>query len=211
MKKLLPLLIIPFLFFGQEWEQTLGAESFDAGYSVQQTSDGGYIIVGETESFGVEGDVYLIKVDAFGTEQWSRTFGGTLLDWGYSVQQTSDGGYILTGGKKIDMGGNTDVYLIKTDGNGMELWSQTFGGELWDAGRSVQQTSDGGYIITGAKNDGFGGNDVYLIKTCGAKNIEELRNAKFIKITNAGVNESHPHNVTITKEAPNYSRDFRLN
>ena len=150
----------------EQWSQTFGGSNYDSGESVQQTSDGGYIIAGHTYSFGAgEYDVYLIKTDAAGTEQWSQTFGGSNYDYGESVQQTSDGGYIIAGHTDSFGAGNGDVYLIKTDAAGTEHWSQTFGGGGYEYSRSVQQTSDGGYIIAGQTNSyGAGSYDVWLIR-----------------------------------------------
>ena len=159
---------------GQEqWSQTFGGLYDDRGTSVQQTTDGGYIVTGITHSFGNgESDVWLIKTDVNGTEQWNQTFGDVDYDVGESVQQTSDGGYIITGWTNSFGNGQQDVWLIKTDENGTEQWNQTFGGINDDWGFSVQQTSDGGYIITGGGDSFTNGYDnVYMIKTDDQGNI----------------------------------------
>lgn len=148
------------------WNWRFGGSEYDFGTSVEQTSDGGYIVGGYTSSFGAGNrDVWLIKTDANGNETWSQTYGGSAGDTGESVIQTSDGGYIIIG-KTLSYGaGEEDVWLIKTDSNGNEIWNRTFGGSDTDIGESVYQTSDGGYIIA-AYTRSFGGksSDVWLIK-----------------------------------------------
>jgi hypothetical protein len=148
------------------FESTYGGVSSDRGYSVQETSDGGYIIAGSTVSFGAGGqDFYLIKTDSLGDTLWTRTFGGSFDEISRSVQQTSKGGYIITGYTRSFGAGLDDVYLINTNPLGDTLWSTTFGGTSLDYGYSVQETSDGGYIITGSTlSFGAGGEDIYLIK-----------------------------------------------
>ena len=148
------------------WEKTFGGIRDDRGHSVQQTSDGGFILLGWTESFDArEADVWLIKTDASGNIEWDRTFGGSDRDKGSSVQQTSDGGFILVGDTRSFGAGWSDVWLIKTDADGNKLWDRTFGGSSYDYGSSVQQTSDGGFILVGTRSFGAGWGDVWLIKT----------------------------------------------
>jgi hypothetical protein len=150
----------------RSWIKTFGGPNDDLAGSVQQTSDGGYIIAGNTYSYGAGGsDVYLIKTDANGNKLWERTFGGINDDYGESVQQTSDGGYIIAGYTYSYGAGGSDVYLIKTDANGNKLWESTFGGINDDYGESVQQTSDSGYIISGIYGYSSSDADLYLIKT----------------------------------------------
>jgi len=136
------------------WTMVYGGSNVDRGYSVRQTSDGGYIIVGETWSFGAGFiDVFLIKTDVNGDTLWTRTYGGTDVDRGYSVQQTSDGGYIIVGETWSFVPDRNDVWLIKTDANGDTLWTKTYGDLNDDVGYSVQQTCDEGYIIAGYTRD----------------------------------------------------------
>jgi hypothetical protein len=154
----------------EEWSKYFGGIGSDGGNSIQITNDGGYVIIGETSSFGNgDSDVWLIKTNSQGQEEWNKTFGET----GYSVQQTSDGGYIITGQTKSFGNGDSDVWLIKTNSEGVEEWNKTFGGGESETGYSVQQTSDGGYILTGITNSyGKGKQDLYLIKT-NSEGVEE--------------------------------------
>jgi parallel beta-helix repeat protein len=158
----------------EEWNRTFGGPSADYGSSVQQTPEGGYIIAGETASFGAgEGDVWLLKVAANGTEEWNRTFGGSSYDSGRSVQQTIDGGYIVAGLTESFAAGQGDVWLLKVAANGTEEWNRTFGGPSYDYGSSVQLTTDGGYIIASSTASfGAGSWDVWLLKVA-ANGTEE--------------------------------------
>jgi hypothetical protein len=128
------------------WTKTFGE---GVGNSVQQTTDGGYIVAGEKDW-----DVLLIKTDALGDTLWTKTIEGRRYDRANSIQQTVDGGYIVVGTTR-PFAGNDDVWLIKTNALGDTLWTKTFGG---GGGNSVQQTADGGYIVAG-------GSDHWLIKT----------------------------------------------
>jgi len=156
-----------------QWAKTYGGTSYERAFSVQQTSDGGYIVAGYTWSFGAGfSDLFLIKTDASGNLQWAKTYGGTGIDSTISVQQTSDGGYIVAGWTDSFGAGSWDILLIKTDANGNVQWAKTYGGTDWDFAYSVQQTSDGGYIVAGITYSfGAGGSDFFLIKTDANGNI----------------------------------------
>ncbi|MDD5530999.1 MAG: T9SS type A sorting domain-containing protein [bacterium] len=159
------------------WTRVFGGSNWEYGNCVQQTSDSGYIIAGETKSFGAgAGDLWVIKVDKMGDSLWAQLLGGTSEDGAYSVKQTRDGGYIVAGGTKSYGAGNADVWLLKINSLGDTLWTKTFGGTAWESGWSVQQVTDGGYIISGATTSyGAGKEDVWIIKTdsMGTVGIEE--------------------------------------
>ena len=122
------------------WTRTYGGTHNDEGYSVRQTTDGGYIVAGATASFAdtLNGDVYLIKTNANGDTLWTRTYGGSVSDTGYFVQQTSDGGYVVAGYTNSFGAGGYDVYVIKTNSSGDTLWTRTYGGTGNDYGYSVR-------------------------------------------------------------------------
>jgi hypothetical protein len=157
-----------------QWARTYGGTGWDVSWSVQQTSDGGYIVAGWTTSFGAGGhDFFLVKTDANGNLQWARAYGGTANDTALSVRQTSDGGYVVLGFTSSFGAGNHDILLIKTDASGNIQWARTYGGTGWDGSRSVQQTSDGGYIVAGwTTSFGAGGGDFFLIKTDANGNVQ---------------------------------------
>jgi hypothetical protein len=145
------------------WTKAFGRSEDNGANFVQQTADGGYIVTGYT--YRVGRDVYLIKTDSIGDTVWTRTYGGVRMDEGCCVRQTSDGGYIVTGFTSSVAAG-TDVYLVKTNGNGDLLWTRTYGGGNNEYGYCVRQTRDGGYILAGETGSfGEGMSDAYLIKT----------------------------------------------
>ncbi|MBA7703424.1 hypothetical protein ES703_112210 [subsurface metagenome] len=164
-----------------------GISSQEIGFSVQQTSDSGYIVAGVTTSGPGTTYGYLIKTYANGDTLWTKTYGeGGDYDWLISVQETSDSGYIIAGFTDSQGAGSSDVWLIKTDANGDTLWTKTYGDTLLDVGYSVQQTSDGGYIIAGGTESyGAGGSDVWLLKIAPEPGIEEDK-VESVKSSNFG-------------------------
>jgi hypothetical protein len=152
-------------------------------------------VAGYTWSFGAGGyDIFLIKTDASGNLQWAKTYGGTSSDGAYSVQQTSDGGYIVAGWT------SGDIFLIKTDANGNLQWAKTYGGTSGDVAFSVQQTSDDGYIVAGLTlSFGAGWDDIFLIKTDANGNIGSCSIVRSVSPT---VNTVSP---TVTTPSPSVS------
>jgi len=148
------------------WARTVGGADRDEGNSVVSTPDGGYIVIGTTNSFGAgRCDLFLVKFNSSGVLTWAKTVGGTDIDLGYSVATTSGGGYIVTGQTMSFGAGFTDLFLGKFNSSGDLTWAKIVGGALFDWGRSVAQTSDGGYIVTGeTESFGAGDDDLFLGK-----------------------------------------------
>ncbi len=148
------------------WSRTWGGAGVDYGFSLVQTSDGGYAVTGFTTSHGAgSGDMFLAKYDSSGTLSWSRTWGGAGVDYGYSLVQTSDGGYAVTGYSTSYGAGSDDMSLIKYDSSGTLSWSRTSGGTGADVGEYLVQTSDGGYAVIGYTTSyGAGSQDMFLAK-----------------------------------------------
>lgn len=147
-------------------DQTIGGSDLDYAYSVAITSDGGFAFSGYTYSYGAGGsDMWLVKTDVTGEIDWEKTFGGTGLDYGFSIIATSDGGYALAGGTESYGAGNSDMWLVKTDAQGTVEWSQTCGGTAADYSFPILRTSDEGYAIVGrTESYGAGLSDMWLVK-----------------------------------------------
>ena len=147
-----------------EWEQRYGGSEADGGDCVQQTSDGGYIVAGYTETYGAGGrDLWVIKTDDDGDTVWTRTFGSDYHDAACSVIEVSEGGYLVVGSCSILE--SFDAYFVRLDANGDTLWTRIYGGDVSDNARDVKQITDGGYIVAGTTTSyGSGGTDIYLLR-----------------------------------------------
>jgi hypothetical protein len=151
-----------------QWNKTYGGANIDYATSILQTRDGGYAIAGATDAgfLGMGGDMWLVKTDAVGNQEWNRTFGGSSTEYPGSVVQTGEGGYALAGTTYSFGAGSSDAWLIKTDEYGYLEWGETYGGSGRDFANSIVQTSDGGYALAGyTESFGAGSEDFLLIKT----------------------------------------------
>src|SRR3989338_1358163 len=149
-----------------EWQKIYGGGGSDEGYSIQQTSDGGHIVAGETRSFGAgKEDVWVLKLRADGTVEWQKTYGGVNVDVSKSVQQTRDGGYIIAGYTMSFSIGEADIWVLKLRADGTIAWQKTYGGVEDDRANSVQQISDGRYIVAGNTGSfSAGSHDIWVLK-----------------------------------------------
>jgi len=130
------------------FQKTYGGTDDEYIGNVQPTNDSGYVIIGTTESYGAgDGDIYVIKVNAQGAIQWTKTYGTQYADEGYNIKQTKDGGYILSGLAS----GSQSFILIKTDAAGSKQWTRSYGffGTGYGNDFDVQLTDDGGYVLAG--------------------------------------------------------------
>jgi hypothetical protein len=180
-----------------QWQKALGGSGMEEAYSVEQTSDGGYIIAGASNSnngdvTGNHGsyDYWIVKLDNAGNIQWQKSFGGANEDYAYSATQTSDGGYIVAGRSKSTDGdvtgnhGDFDYWVLKLNNSGNIQWQKSYGGTKLDEAHSVRQTSDGGYAVTGfswSNNGDLTGNhgnsaDYWIVKLNNSGNIQWQKN-----------------------------------
>jgi hypothetical protein len=156
------------------WTEVYSIGNSDGGNYVIPTRDRGYIVLGTTSSFGnPDSSICLIKTDSEGSEEWIKTYGEEGIEFGLSVLQSNDGGFLAAGWTySYSNGESADIYLIKTDETGEELWCKTYGGPGNDYCFGITETKDSGYIITGFTDfSGKGNADVFLIKTDSEGNI----------------------------------------
>jgi hypothetical protein len=146
------------------WSHTYGKRWEDGAWCVRETMDGGYVVVGHSNSSNGLSDVWLVKTSADGDSLWSVTYGElNRNEAGLAILQTSDSGYVIAGYNDYPDG---DLLLIRTNGYGNVLWERTFGGPAWEGAYEIQLTPDGGYIISGMTYSfGAGNGDAWLIKT----------------------------------------------
>ena len=161
-----------------QWRTILGGSSEEFAHAVALADDGGYVIAGETRSFGAGSqDGWLVKLNSRGEEEWSQAYGGEASDVIYAVQRTADGGYVLAGETHSADGATasrSDFWILKTDSAGMVEWERSFGNseqsltsateKTSDVARSVKQTRDGGYVLAGS-SAGSTGTGVWLLRT----------------------------------------------
>jgi len=149
-----------------QWVRLYDGYGSESGRSIYQTTDGGYIVAGYTNSFGAGGDdIWLLKFAGNGELMWQKTYGGSGRERGYSIQQTSDEGFIVAGSSQSLVGGDTDLLVLKLGSDGSVDWEKTYGGSEFDEARSIQEIAGGGYIVTGyTRSFGFGNLDIWLLK-----------------------------------------------
>lgn len=148
------------------WSRILDIEDYvqESGGSVCQTDDGGFIITGNCYSNGSH-NIFIIKTDTSGIEEWQQTYVFSEDDYAYEIELCSDSGYVITGMSYNTANSSQDALLFKVDMNGNLLWSQYFGGDDDDCGYSLEKTVDGGYVLAGYNSSDVTGRGVYLLKT----------------------------------------------
>ncbi len=145
-----------------EWQVVLGGSQYDQGYDGVPTNDGGYAVVGLTQSddgditnfLGVR-DLWVVKLDALGGIEWQKTFGGSSYDEGYEILQSPDSGYVVVGATESTDGdlssntlqGDADVWLLKLNSSGDVEWSTNYGGSYNDFGKAMCSDGAGGYVL----------------------------------------------------------------
>ncbi|MES2140879.1 MAG: T9SS type A sorting domain-containing protein [Bacteroidota bacterium] len=147
------------------WEKYYGGTNYEIGNSVKQTPDGGYIMLGITYSYGVNGNAYLVKTNSTGDTAWTKNFGGNQLDEGIFIVVNSDSTYTFCVRDSSTAGKNIDVQIIKTDKNGIVIWDKHYGGTEKDTDKMIQKTSDGGYVVSAiTRSFGLSLPDMWILK-----------------------------------------------
>jgi SdrD B-like domain len=157
----------------QGWQHTFGGSKEDAASAVVATLDGGYATLGFSESFGsVAMQMYLIKTDAYGKQQWAKSYGGQFNDLGNDLVQTADGGFILAGYSNISGAPvNNQMYIVRTDALGNTVWQKYFGGAQDDKAYGITATSDGNYLISGIRQAANNDYNAALVKINGTGDL----------------------------------------
>lgn len=163
------------------FQKTYGGTSDDRAHSIQQTSDGGYVVAGETTSYGAgDKDIFVMKIDVNGVEQWTKTYGSTFADDGFSItiKQTSDLGFIVSGSTNgFGAGSFDDSYIIKIDNTGAIQWEKRISGSSWDRFRDVVELSTGDFLLTGDDGSYSAGNlDAHVVKISSTGNLIWIKN-----------------------------------
>lgn len=161
-----------------EWQRIYGGTGDDEAASILAASDGGYLVAGSTTSFGAgQADFWLLKLDSAGAIEWERTYGGGDNDYLGSVRQTADDGYVVTGSSASFGTRRTDAWVLKLDSSGVVEWQKVYGGLYNDFSSSIQQTDDGGYIVSGfSQSFGAGEVDFFILKISAGGEIDPLCN-----------------------------------
>ena len=145
-----------------DWEASYGGSNHETAQDVLPTMDGGYIVVGQTSSEDGQvsghqgsGDYWILKLDSIGHIDWERTYGGSSSEFGYAIEQTSDGGYYMAGGSQSMNGdvsenkGGVDYWIIRIAATGELIWERSYGGSQDDLAFALDKTADGGCVVTG--------------------------------------------------------------
>ena len=168
------------------WTKFYGGSDVEVAYAGEQTTDGGYIMAGRTDSYGNgASDFYLVKTNSNGDFLWDKTYGGDLDDRAFTAMETSDGGFIIGGYTASFNVGYFDFYMVRTNSTGDTLWTRTYGGEWQEEIYDIEETSDGGFAAVGYTHSFGAGSDpnIYFIKTDGnglISHVEDQNNGNEI-------------------------------
>lgn len=159
------------------WMKNYGGSNWDLAHSLVETPDSGFIVTGETYSYGNgNNDAFVLRTDKNGDSLWMKTYGGQNSDNAYDISACNDGSFILTGSTRSFGKGGYDIYLLKIDTSGDTLWTRTYGDTLDDKAFAGIETSDNGIAVTGSTyNFNANGKDAYILKTDENGNQQWLR------------------------------------